>query len=210
MDDMYIAQIGLDQKQAVVQTQNDWSVAKMENAKAEADFNEMNGSKLSIVKNEHQAAKLQINSAIENKKAAEASADTNRINQAQVELRTAETGAKAADSKVKYYASYRDYLKVQWRLTQENMYWREAQYELAKSQLAQKNNIAPKGVNLTSFAGQEQERGRRTQGAKGKVDAAKQRAQGARENWLRDQTAAGKPAEGDPMGAPGPASTLGS
>ena len=35
------------------------------------------------------------------------------------------------------------------------MYWREAQYELAKAQLAQKNNIAPKGVQYDWFPKQE-------------------------------------------------------
>ena len=49
LDDMYIAQIPLDQKQSVVQTQNDWSLAKMENAKADADLNEAN-AQLSVVR----------------------------------------------------------------------------------------------------------------------------------------------------------------
>ena len=32
------------------------------------------------------------------------------------------------------------------RYAQENMYWREAQFEVAKAQIGQENNIAPKGV----------------------------------------------------------------
>src|SRR6185295_7728728 len=131
-DDMYIAAIPLDQKQNVVKTQNDWSVSKMENAKAEADLNELN-SQVSVVKNELKAAKLQVDSAISNKKSAEASADTNRMNTAQKDLHTAELLAKAAEARVKYYEAYRNYLKRLARYTAENMFWRESQYELAKS-----------------------------------------------------------------------------
>ena len=60
-DDMYIASVPLDQKQAVVQ--NDWSLAKMETAKAEADFNESN-TPLSIAQNDQKAAKLTVESAV--------------------------------------------------------------------------------------------------------------------------------------------------
>src|SRR4051812_29692539 len=75
-DDMYIAAIPLDQKQSVVQRQNDWSMAKMENAKAEADVNESD-TVLLVVRNDQKAARLAIDSALSNKKYAEASADTN-------------------------------------------------------------------------------------------------------------------------------------
>ena len=86
---------------------------------------------------------------------AEASADTNRINQRSKELHTAEDVAKAADARVKYYRGVPRLPQDQQRYTQENMYWREAQYELAKSQLAQRNNIAPKGVKFDAFPKQE-------------------------------------------------------
>jgi len=201
-DDMYIAQIALDQKQAVVQTQNDWSVAKMENAKAEADHNEVNGQ-LSVVKNNQQAAKLAINSAISNKKAAEQSADTNRINAAQKDLRAAELGKKAADARVAYYETYRDYLKKHWRYTQENMYWREAQYELAKAQLAQKNNIAPKGVTYDSYGKQEEERAKRAASARDKAQGDRGRATSAREQWIKYQQEADQ-LSGTPSSHPDP------
>ena len=192
-DDMYIAAIPLEQKQSVVQTQNDWSVAKMQNAKAEADLNE-SATQLEVVRNEQKAAKLGVDSAVSNKKAAEASADTNRINQATKDLHTAEDVAKAADLRVAYFESYRAYLQVVLRHAQENLYWREAQYERAKAELGQKNNIAPKGIVYDSFPKQEQERGNRAAGAKGKVDSEKQRALAARDNWLRAQETADREA----------------
>jgi len=201
-DDMYIAAIPLDQKQPVVQSQNDWSVAKMENAKAEADFNET-ATQLTIVRNDQKAAKLAIDSAVSAKKSAEASADTNRINQATKELHTAEDLAKAADERVKYFEAYRDYLKIELRYAQENMYWREGQYELAKAQLGQKNSIAPKGVQYDTFPAQEQERGNRTSAAKQRVDTAKQRVMSARDNWLKAQETADRES-GHPTNLPDP------
>lgn len=201
-DDMYIAAIPLDQKQSVVQTQNDWAVAKMENAKAEADLNE-SATQLAVVRNEQKAAKLGVDSALSNKKAAEASADTNRINQATKDLHTAEDLANSAGERVKYFEAYREYLKLVLRHAQENMYWREGQYELAKAQLGQKNSIAPKGVTYDSFPQQEQERSRRTSSAKDRVDAAKQRAMSARGNWVKAQEIADRES-GHPSSFPDP------
>lgn len=202
-DDMHIAQIPLDQKQAVVQTQNDWSVAKMENAKAEADYNEIQ-QQLTVVRNDRQKAKLELDSANSNKKSADASGDTNKMNDAQRQQRGAELAVKAADARVRYYEAYRDYLKRWWRYTQENMYWREAQYELAKAQLAQKNNIAPKGVTYEAFTTQEADRSKRAAAAKTKADSEKSRAQSARETWIGAQSqsdsANGRPSQlPDPM-----------
>jgi len=188
-DDMYIAAIPLDQKQSVVQTQNDWSLAKMQNAKAEADLNE-SATQLEVARNEQKAAKLGVDSAVSNKKAAEASADTNRVNQATKDLHTAEDIAKAADARVAYFEAYRGYLQLVLRHAQENMYWRESQYELAKAQLGQKNSIAPKGIAYDSFPKQEQERGKRESSSKQRVDNEKQRALSARDNWLRAQETA--------------------
>jgi hypothetical protein len=188
-DDMHIAQIPLDQKQNVVKTQNDWSVAKMENAKAEADYNELKGQ-LSVVKNEHKAAKLSVDSAISNKKSAEASGDSNRMNAAQKDLRTAELAEKAANARVKYYESYTNYLKKLSRYTQENMYWRESQYELAKSTLAQQNGKAPKDVKFEWYPGQEAERNKRASSARDKASSEKSHAQSAREKWQKEQAAA--------------------
>ncbi|MBA3392049.1 MAG: hypothetical protein H0T89_05360 [Deltaproteobacteria bacterium] len=203
-DDMYIAQIPLDQKQSVVTTQNDWSVAKMENAKADADFNEVT-QQLTVVKNDQKAAKLAIDSALSNKKSAEASNDMNKMNAASRDLKHAELAKKAADARLKYYEAYRNYLKKQQRYTAENMYWREAQYELAKAQLGKANNVAPKGVSYDSFPRQETERQKRANTARDKANSEKGRAASAREAWLKQQQAADQ-ASGtrsdfpDPMG----------
>lgn len=201
-DDMYIAAIPLDQKQSVVQSQNDWSLAKMANAKAEADLNE-SATQLSIVRNDQKASRLAVDSANSAKKSADASADTNRMNQAAKDLHAAEALAKAADERVRYFEAYHEYLKVVLRQAQETMYWREAQYELAKAQVGQKNNLAPKGVAYDEFPKQEQDRNKRASSSREKVDEAKSSASRARDNWKRAQETADNE-NGHPTNLPDP------
>jgi chromosome segregation ATPase len=205
-DDMWISSVPTDQKQSVVQTQSDYSTAKMENANAESHYNEF-ATQLSVARNEQKAAHLGVDSAKSQKKAADQSADNNRMNQATKDLHTAESLAKAADARVKYFEAYLDFLKRYWRFAQETMYWREAQYENAKSSIAQKNNKQPKGVNYNDFPKQEQDRGGRAQKAKSKVDDAQRKAVSARQTWQSQQQQAdtdnGHPSNlADPMAAP--------
>lgn len=203
---MYIARIPLEQKQAVVTTNNDYSVAKMETATAEAQYQESDGQ-LHQARNDAKAAKLQVDSAVSAKKSADTSADQNRINQAVKDLHTAEDLSKAADERVKYLADYHNYLKVYWRYTQENQYWREAQFEAAKAQIAKANNIAPKGVSYDDYPKQVDARGKRVQAAKERAEKAKQHVLGTREAWMKIQhqadTEAGKQSSlWDPMANP--------
>jgi hypothetical protein len=211
IDMNHVALLDMAQKQAMLAAQNDWQVAQAENAQAEAQYNAIN-QKMTGVQNDKQVAQLKVSTAASNKKAADASADTNKINAAEKDLRTAELGVRAADSRIAYYNAYRAYLLRHWRHTEENMYWREAQFELAKAQLAQKNNIAPKGVTYANFPPQEADRNKRAAAAKGKVDAEKQKASAAREAWLKAQQtadqASGTPsAFEDPMLASGKTAT---
>lgn len=204
-DDMYLAAIPPAQQPQVVQSEHDWSFARRENAKAEADLAE-SVTQLSIAQNDQKAAQLGVDSAVSSKKSAEASADTNRLNNAVRDLHTAEDVAKAADARVKYIEAYRAYLQVAQRHAQENMYWREAQYELAKAKLAQSNNIAPKGVSYDTFPKQEEERGKRAASARSRLDSEKSRTMSARENWMRAQETANRETGRsgsffDPMGA---------
>jgi hypothetical protein len=183
---MYIARIPLDQKQSVVQTNNDFSVAKMETATAEAQYQESD-SQLHQARNDASAAKLQVDSAVSAKKSADASADTNRINQAVKDLHAAEDMQKSAQARVTYLADYRNYLKIYWRYTQENEYWREAQFETAKAQVAKANNIAPKGFAFDDYPKQTDARGKRVQSAKDRAEKAKQHVLGTREAWMKIQ-----------------------
>ena len=188
---MYIARIPLDQKGSVVETQNRWSVAKMENANAEANEQEADGQ-VHQAQNDHKAAKLAVDSAISAKKSAEASADMNRINNAQKDLVGAEDSEKAAATRVKYFDQWRNYLRRYHRYTLENMYWLEAQYENAKATLAKQNNIAPKGIVFDDFPKQTTDREKRTNKAKERAETEKAKTMTARSNWLSAQSIADK------------------
>src|ERR1041384_4411269 len=102
-DDMYIATIPPAQKPTVVQTQQDWSVARMENAKAEADLAE-SATQLSIAQNDQKRARLAVDSAVAAKNAADASADTNRINQSAKDMHTAEDRSEEHTSELQSLA----------------------------------------------------------------------------------------------------------
>lgn len=207
IDMMHIAQISMDQKQGVLQAQNEWNNAQAQSAKAEADYNALT-TQLTVVRNDREKARLQLSSAQSNKKAADASADTNRINASAKEVRDAELALKAADARIRYHEALRGYLLRTWRHAEENMYWKEAQFELAKAQLAQKHNIAPKGVTYDSFPRQESERNQRTAAAKARLDAERNRATAAREEWVRAQQTADQ-ASGVPSSFPDPMMTMG-
>ena len=206
-DDMYIAQVPLDQKQDVVKTQNDWSIAKMENAKAEADFNDST-TQLTVARNDAKAAHLGVESAVTNKNAAAKTGDNNKINAATKDQRVTEDLAKAADTRVHYFEAYREYLRQHWLFTQEMMYWREAQYELAKSSIAQKSNMSPNGVKFEWYPGQEGERAKSTSHAKDRAENAKRKAVAARDKWLEDQKTADTE-NGHPTSLPDPMVTAG-
>lgn len=199
-DDMYIADVGA--QDTVVNANRDWSKARFENAKGESDYNAIT-SQLEIVRNDQRAAKLKVDSAIQNKKSAEQSGDTNRMNQAQKELRSAELTVKAADARIRYYQAYQAYLKVVWRHTQHNMYWKEAQYELVKAQTGQKANKAPKGISYDSFPKQEAERNSKAARAKERMEGEKGKAQSARDAWMKEQQNADA-ANGTPANWPDP------
>jgi len=191
MDDMHIARIPLEKQGSVVEAQNKWAISKMENANAEANVQEAD-AQLHQAQNDHKAAKLAIDSAIAAKKSAEQSADMNRMNSAQKDLKSSEDSEKAAKARVQYFEAYRAYLKRYHRYTQENMYWHEAKYEAAKAAIAKSNNIAPKGVNLDDFPRQMDERGKRVNGAKTKAEGEKNKAVSARQSWLGAQATADK------------------
>jgi hypothetical protein len=188
-DDMYIAGVPLDQKQQMITTQNDWNVARMQNANADAQEKDAE-SQLHQAHNDQKATQLGVDSATSNKKSADLSNDMNRVNQATKDLNTARDLAKAADARVRYLEAYVRYLRRYERWTQENMYWREAQYENTKAQIGQHNNIAPKGVAYDSFPKQMEDREHRTSGAKGKYEDLHKTAENERDNWLKIQTQA--------------------
>jgi hypothetical protein len=208
-DDMYIAQVPLDQKQDVIKTQNDWSIAKMEAAKAEADYNDSTAN-LEVAKNDAKQAHTTLDSAITMKNSAAKSGDMNRTNQATKDERIAEDQAKAADQHAAFFDRYREFLRIDWRHKQAVMYWREAQYEAAKSGVAQRTGKAIANVNYTWFPSQEQDRSKHAEYWRGHADAARHDASNARDKWIDLQKTADTESGHmqnysvpDPMASPG-------
>jgi hypothetical protein len=190
-DDMYIAAIPMADKQVVIKTQNDWSIAKMEKAKADADWNEA-GVLLDVAKNEREATRLDEKSAKSRKDAADKSADQNRVNQSMKELRGTEVARRAADERVKYLEAYRAWLKVLVRYTEHQMYWREAQFELAKAKLARDKNIQPAEFRFDDYVKQESDRSKKAQDGRAKSERARSKATESRTRWLALQNEADK------------------
>ena len=182
LDDMHIAQVPIGEQQAVIQARNDYGVAKMTRAKAEADYGD-SGTKLDVAKNERKQALLEEKSAEAKEKSANSSADMNRINAAKREKHAAQLSRKAADEKVDTIKLDRKYLKKWLRYTEENMYAMEAKFELAKAQLAKNKNIKPRGFTFATFQAQASERSKRAQKAKMVADQAKKDADVRRKKW---------------------------
>jgi hypothetical protein len=197
LDDMHLAKVPIPEQQEVIQARNDWSVSKMERAKAEADYND-SSTKLTIAKNERKQALLDEKSAQAKLDNAEKSADMNRINSAKRERRAAEMARKAADYKVDTWVAWRRYLKKHLRYAEENVYAAEAKYELAKATLAKEKNIRPRGFDFKAFQKQSAERSRRAQKAKKIADDYKSRAGAEKQKWKNLEKEAAKLRAGEP------------
>jgi hypothetical protein len=181
-DDMHIAQVEIAEKQNVVQAQNDFSIAKMEHAKAEADFNEVR-TKIKIAENERDQALLSEKSAGHEKKSADDSSDMNRVNSAMRSKRAAELSRKAADEKVSYLKEYRNYLQKHMLYTEWNRYAAEARFELAKAKVAQAKNIRPKDFEIADYEKQYKQRADGAKKAHSKAETAKKKAETKKKKW---------------------------
>ncbi len=174
LDEMHIARIDMAERQAVFQAQNDYQVARGEQAKAIADADD-NRTKISVAENERKQAELGEQSAKQKLANAEQSADLNRINNAKGELRIAEMKRRAAEQKVTALKAKRQWLKKWGLYTEENMYAQEAKYELAKARLAREKNIQPRGFRFGDYEAQAGDRSRRAQRSKAFADQEHQK-----------------------------------
>ena len=202
-DEALLVQVAAEQRTAADAARTTWMKSQDENRKAEADYNEVNGQ-MNIVKNDKKSAELKLSNAKEMKKQADKSADANKQNAAQNELRAAERGKSAAEARVKYYENYRNFLKKWMRFTAEQMYWREAQYELAKSQVGQAAGLRRSDINYAEYGPQEADRAKKAEKARDNAQSQKKSAADAREAWLKaqaeaDQAAGARSNFPDPM-----------
>ncbi len=123
--DTFLASLPLDQRKEEIAAKSAYDYAVMEQAKAEADFNDSR-TQLDVARNEKDAAALDERSAKTRQDAANASADMNRIKEAEKEMKGVGLAKQAAEQRYAYIEAYRAWLKRLIRFTQENTYWREA------------------------------------------------------------------------------------
>lgn len=181
-DEVHIAQFSLEEKSTVLSAQNEYQRARAEQMKVESELTE-GRTAIKVAQNERKQAMLAEKSAGQEKSAATASGDMNRINRATRDQRAAELERRAADDKVTYLKTHQKYLKKLLRYRQEETYHREARYEYEKAKLGQAKNIAPKGIKYEDYKGQVDERSRRSQKAKLQSEQAKQRSVEAERSW---------------------------
>ncbi len=181
-DDMYIARVPMEEKQSIIDAQNEYSKAKMEHAEAEASANDV-GTKMEIAKNERQQALLDEKSAKAKEKAANDSGDMTRVNNVKGELRGAELGRRASDQKIEALKAKRGYLKLWLRYTLANLYAMEAKFELAKARVAKNKNIRPKNFKVSYYEKQSTERSRAAQKAKSLAGRDKANYENEKKKW---------------------------
>jgi hypothetical protein len=201
-DDALLVQVAAEQRVAADAARATWQKSQDENRKAEADLAEVQGQ-MTVVKNDKKSADIDLDSAKSMKKQADSSNDANKQNAAQNELRSKELAKKAAEQRLKYYEAYQKFLKKHVRFTAEQMYWREAQYELSKSQVGQAAALRPPKVNYAEYGPQEADRAKRAEKARDQALSEKQKAAEARNNWLKAQAEADQHA-GKPSNFPDP------
>ncbi len=181
-DEVHIAQFSLDEKSTVLNAQNEYQRARAEEMKTDSELRESKTA-WKVADNERKQAVLAERSASQEKAAADASGDMNRINRATRDMRVAELSRRAADDKVRYLKIHRKYLAKLLRYRQEETYHREARYEHEKAKLGQSKNIAPKGVDYAVFKDQTEKRSRRSQKARQESESYKQKSASAEQAW---------------------------
>ncbi|ACY16939.1 hypothetical protein [Haliangium ochraceum] len=182
IDDMHIARISMDQKQGALEAQQGVAAARMEKSAAEAEYAE-SATELDVAKNDLAQAKLDEESAKKRAKAADESADMNRVDAASKELRAAQLRRQAAEKKVAYYQGLRKYLKKALLHHEDEVYAEEAKYELTKARLAKDNNIRPKGFEYANFERQAAERSKYAQRSQAQLRTDKSKVDTLRRDW---------------------------
>jgi len=185
IDDMYLSSIPTSEKNDVLETQNQFSKAKMDYANADHELQEAK-TKIKIAKNELKQAQLERESAKATKQDADRSADMNRVKSADRELRIATTKVDASKAKIDAWKTRSSALKKKKLWAEEAMYAAEAKFELSKARLAQQRSISPKGFKFGDFEEQANTRSRRAQQAKAKADKAMAKA---KQKWDRYKSA---------------------
>lgn len=181
-DESFLDSVAYEKKEPIFKAQNDFQRARARFRQAESQLAEAK-SMVKVANNERKQAILSEQSASEQKKTADASADMNKINAAARDHRIAELERRAADEKVEARKAEVKYLEMFALYAEEEMYHQEAKLQLARAKTARSNNIQPKGFKYPPFESQVSDRSKRAQRAKLRSDQEKKKFDDKKAKW---------------------------
>jgi len=188
-DDMHIAAVPIEEKQAVFEANNEWAIAKAERAKVQTELDETL-SELEVARNEYEKAKLDEQTAEKKKETADKSNEGSRISEASTAVRGALLNKRAIGKQIEYLEAHKEYLDVKLIWAEQNMYSKEAGYYQAMGKVAQQKNIKPPGVDFGELSSQAKERSESAQRLKALSERERKSSLSARGEWQKAQQAA--------------------
>lgn len=195
IDDNLLAQIPINEKQGVLNAQQDASVAKEEMRKAEADLVAVNRD-LDLADNEYKQTKLALDSAEINQKAAQG--DLNRKAGADRDVQIAKMGKRAADAKVSYFEKKKKWIKADRDAGEAHHTSALAAIELEKARIAVAHNMKPsEDFSVSNFERESFDKQRKASEARLDVDKLRLEMEDLERKW--------RAMEGEYQGAKGAA-----
>lgn len=145
-DNTRIAAVALDSKQAVTQAQQQYDLALLQHGKADEAYRD---AEVEQDVAEYQAQRAVLVSQLV----------ATRVNdKVQPTTDTAALARKTAEAKVEFMRARREWLRTLDNSTFYAVYAAQAKLELERARVAQANNLAPAGFDLTSFEQQLEQR----------------------------------------------------
>jgi hypothetical protein len=170
-DNTRLASIGLEQKQAVAQAQQQHDIAQQQHAKAEDDYA---NSEVEQEVAEYQAGHAVLVSQL---------VGTRLNDRARPGTETAQLARRTADAKVEFTRARREWLRALASSTLYAVYASQAKLELERARLAQSSGLTPAGFDLAGFEQQLAQRDRAAKAAADETDRQRQIASARLTAW---------------------------
>ena len=174
INDDSLASVPLTDKQGMLAAQNEQNQAREEARKAKSDLDQVDREE-DIADNEYKTAKLGLDTAEMNQKAAEQSGDMNRKSSADRDIHVAKLGVKAADAKRDWLSKKHKWMKQVYEAAQDHQASADAKVELEKAKVASSKGIKPSSdFNVMNFETESLEKSKRY--SETRLDADKRKA----------------------------------
>lgn len=170
-DNTRIASVALESKQAVTQAQQQYDLALLQHGKADEAFRD---SQIEQDVAEYQASRAVLVSQL---------VATRLNDKVGTSTDTAALARKTAGAKVEFMRARRGWLRRLSSSTFYAVYATQAKLELERARVAQTNNLAPAGFDLTSFQQQLEQRDRAAQAAAAETEKERQAAEVKLNAW---------------------------